>query len=392
MLGKLVETKNQKEEIMKLRSLLLTSMLVFSLIIVGCSTDNDENHTAENAIGPEGGKIEISNEVSLVIPAGALTDTIDFTMEMNASPNPIGGKNAIVSDAFEIGPTGTNFSQPCTISIHYNESEIGTGNESDIKIYADVGTGWEELSTTVNEAENKVTATINHLSLYVAGVDTTSITEGAYANLTLYRILTRIDTLSRTDMIQARFDSVYDPCNAINPLEVESVWCNTYGLKYMGDFIPTMKYYWYTDTSETPEPFLVFGETYTYHIAGNEFVPNFTASIDFPTYEPIISSPLWGAIVSKSGFTLNWNSGDGSGEIVISMYDTLTRVAVIEGESTTNDGEFTFTSSFLSTIPTSVYSIHVQVINHENINANGIDSRSTILAYIMNDVFVTLVE
>ncbi len=377
---------------MKFWSLLLTLMLAVGLIIVGCSTDNDENPSAENAIGPEGGKIEISNEVSLVIPVGALTDTIDFTMEMNASPNPIGGNNAIVSDAFEIGPTGTNFSQPCTISIHYNESEIGTGNESDIKIYADVGTGWEELSTTVNNAENKVTATINHLSLYVAGVDTTSITEGAYAHLMLYRILTRIDTLSRTDMIQARFDSVYDPCNAINPLKVESVCCNTYGLKYMGDFIPTMKYYWYTDTSETPEPFLLFGETYTYQIVGNEFVPNFAASIDFPTYEPIISSPSEGAIVSKSGFTLNWNSGDGSGNIAILMYDTLTNECKFCDELTSNDGEYSFTSSILDTIPTNVYSIQVQAINFENINAEGIDSRSTIAAYIMDNIFVTLVE
>ena len=30
-------------------------MLVVWLIIVGCSTDNDENPSAENAIGPEGG-------------------------------------------------------------------------------------------------------------------------------------------------------------------------------------------------------------------------------------------------------------------------------------------------------------------------------------------------
>ncbi len=30
-------------------------MLAVGLIIVGCSTDNDENPSAENAIGPESG-------------------------------------------------------------------------------------------------------------------------------------------------------------------------------------------------------------------------------------------------------------------------------------------------------------------------------------------------
>ncbi len=76
---------------MKYWSFIVVSFLAVGLIFAGCSSDdkgtnsNGDDQFIEESIGSGGGTIEMTGEASLEIPAGALADTVDFTMEENSS-------------------------------------------------------------------------------------------------------------------------------------------------------------------------------------------------------------------------------------------------------------------------------------------------------------------
>ncbi len=160
---------------MKLFHFISIFLLVASLILIGCSSKDDSNdNTTERTIGAEGGTIEISGDVSLYVPASALSENVDFKIERNSSPMPIGSKIMILDDSYIISPDGTNFSLPATITIYYNESELGSASESDIVIYSDTGSGWIQLTTTVNNDDNRASALVYRLSEFCAAVDTST--------------------------------------------------------------------------------------------------------------------------------------------------------------------------------------------------------------------------
>ena len=160
---------------MKLFHFISIFLLAASLILIGCSSKDDSNdNTTERTIGAEGGTIEISGDVSLYVPASALSENVDFKIERNSSPTPIGSKIMILDDSYIISPDGTNFSLPATITIYYNESELGSASESDIVIYSDTGSGWIQLTTTVNNDDNRASALVYRLSEFCAAVDTST--------------------------------------------------------------------------------------------------------------------------------------------------------------------------------------------------------------------------
>jgi len=145
---------------------------IFLLTLVwGCSSDDtgtgeDERpEPVTESIGPEGGTIGISGEVSLIIPDGVLADTVDFSIVRNTSPSP-GGDKAFASSVFTIEPSATNFSSPCSLTIEYNEAQLGAMPDDSVKVCIHNGTVWEALTTTVNKTNNTATATISHLSDY----------------------------------------------------------------------------------------------------------------------------------------------------------------------------------------------------------------------------------
>ncbi len=160
---------------MKLFYIMSIFLLAVSLILTGCSSKDDNNdNITEKTIGALGGTIEISGDISLYVPASALSENVDFKIERNSSPAPIGSKIMILDDSYIISPDGTNFSLPATITIYYNESELGSASESDIVIYSDTGSGWSRLTTTVNNDDNRASALVYHLSEFCAAVDTSS--------------------------------------------------------------------------------------------------------------------------------------------------------------------------------------------------------------------------
>ncbi|MBN2541436.1 hypothetical protein JXI42_01065 [bacterium] len=356
-----------------------------------CSSDDDDDNgngpgPTEGQIGPEGGIIEIAGGVALDIPAGALADTVEFSIDENTSPTPVGGDMEFVSTVYTMEPSGTNFLVPATVTLKYNEADLGGTAETSVKLYTNDGSGWEELPATVDTDENEVTSNITHLSDFAAAAEIGTPAEGVYASLELTRFVVQFpagDSIIEwtMDNIYAWFDSAFAPCEPLHPLNAGTITCNEFTLNWEATEG------WYHYTEGYPSTFFTLGETYTFNIEGSADVPALTKSIDFPSAEPHITSPGMNDTLSLSGFTVTW-TGTSSEDIFIYLGDTTATDSV--GVETDNDGSHTFSSSDLSALEPGPHTIGLYMRNYEYIEAAGYDSRSTIFALCFTNILVYL--
>ena len=345
--------------------------------------DND-NGTTEASIGPEGGTLLLDDDIVLTVQSGSLTDTIDISIAVNSSPAALSGALKFVSPVFTIGPSGTDFSIPSFLWITYNEALCGSFPENSIVIYAHDGTSWNPLTTTISALNNEAKTTISHLSDFAAVIDTTISTEGAFAAMVIGRAITNISGYqTRIDLIMARFDTSYAPCDPISPVQVNSITCNEYSLDWDAD----LNSYQYMEVFDNPE-FIELGEDYIFTITGNTNVPSFADTITYPVNETYVTSPTYYSTVSLSGFNVVWESGNSAGTVMLFLMDFQNDTTVyIE---TNNDGAYTFNSTALSGLTAGQYGL---VMIHENwdyITAEGIDPRSFIRARVINTTPIIL--
>jgi len=369
-------------------TMLLCILIGLLFLASGCdknsATGADDNDTAEATIGPEGGSLLLDDDIVLTIQAGSLTDSIDFTITENSSPPALGGTFKFISPVFTIGPSGTDFSTPSFLWITYNEALCGSFPENSIVIHEHDGTSWNPLTTTISASNDEAKTTISHLSDFAAVIDTAASAEGAFVAMAIGRMITNISGFqTRFDLITARFDSSYAPCDPISPIQVNSITCNEYTLDWDSD----LNSYQYMEVIDNPQ-FIELGEEYIFTITGNSSVPSFVDSIDFPLNETYITSPTYSGIVSLSGFDVTWESGNGAGTVMLFMMDLQNDTTVYV--ETANDGAYTFNSATLSELSAGQYGL---VMIHENwdyITAAGIDPRSFIRARVINTMPIIL--
>ena len=370
-------------------------LIILIFILTGCGSDDNGaspgNGTTptEGSIGPEGGTVEIANKISLTIPAGALADTVDFSISTNSSPATPPGSMGFLSSAYTIEPSGTNFSSPAIISINYNEQSLGGADEDSVKICTNEGSGWSDLSGTVNKSQNLVTANISHLSDFAAMADTTSPSnEGVFAALALAATITDFDISAkaipiRMDAISARFDSTYAPCSPIVPIQPAAVSCDEYDLVWNSE----MGMFYYSDYINMS--FLETGEWYTFDVTAGGGVPNFSDSIEFPTTLPYITSPAYGSNVSSSGFDIAWEAS-GSGEVYLIFVEMGGQGDSALFIQTANDGAYSVSEAELDGLDPGVFALTMVYENWHYINVAGIDSRSFIRARVISTTQITL--
>jgi len=366
-------------------------ILALFCLIVSCGDsgtgDDEENATsASETIGPEGGDVIITNKINLRIPNGALSDSVDFTIERNDSPTPIGGTMAFVSPVYSVEPTGTNFAASASIALFYDSSELFGHDSTDIVLYTNDGTGWTALTTIIDNAEPAAWSMIDHLCDFALAVDTegSASASGVYALMVAGRnIVYAGGTYSRMDVLTVKFDSSYAPCDIIDPQQAGGVSCNGNDLEWFSE----TSSYLYQNVEDLD--FIELGQKMKFTIAGNSRVPSFADSINFPSEEVLITSPATGAIVSHSGFMVNWD-GPETGNVRIVLVSTMAD-SVISIE-TTNDGSHEITDSDLEGKANGMYTLLLIYEITDNIDAVGIDSRSIIAARIFNSVIINLGE
>lgn len=130
----------------------------------GGNTESNTTNQESTGIGSNGGTVISSDgRAKVVIPAGALTEAANITVA-TVSNQPSGN----IGIAYEIGPDGTTFSQPVTISVTYDEASLPSGfSESDLKLGTVTNNQWEALSnSTVDTAANVISGATTHLSIY----------------------------------------------------------------------------------------------------------------------------------------------------------------------------------------------------------------------------------
>jgi hypothetical protein len=365
---------------MMYRITIVGSLLIVGLILLSCSDKssgpNNQNPPTQQSIGPEGGTIQITGEVTLTIPAGALSDTIQFSITRDNSPTLPGGTMRYVSNCYSIKPNGTQFAAAAGLTLKYSHSLLGRGSENAIAIYTYDSSACEPMITSIDTAGNIAVAAIHHLSNFGAIVDTGTVSNGIYAALVAGRNIMVMDGMPmRVDMFVARFDSAYAPCNPVSPVRADSVFCNAYQLSW-DQSLDEFKYF-----DLYHQEIINLGAIYIFRIRGNTEIPNLTAAITFPSEEPFITSPANYDTLSLSGFTVNWiNSGNGTVRFVLMRDNDSTNVNL----ETSNDGSYSFTSSQLSGLQAGDYGLIMIHQNSAAINIAGYDSRGVIWARVIN--------
>ena len=107
-------------------------------------------------------------KVLLDIPAGALSGTTEITV--TPAVNPPLASLLVPGATFDLGPSGTQFAQPVTLSFTYDPSRLPPGaDESLIGLYVLSGTTWHQVSGNhVDVGTHTVTATTMHFTPYTA--------------------------------------------------------------------------------------------------------------------------------------------------------------------------------------------------------------------------------
>ena len=178
-----------RKKLARILSLVVSSFLpiIIAVLLTSCgsgggggNTDpgTTNNHNESNSIGLNGGTVIISDgKAKIVLPSGALSQDTGITVAP-VSNQPAGN----IGTAYEVGPDGTTFNKPVTISITYDEASLPSGViESDIKLGMITNNQWQEITNSdVDTVANIVSGITSHLSIYgVIAVSNSGGTEPA---------------------------------------------------------------------------------------------------------------------------------------------------------------------------------------------------------------------
>ncbi|MBN1212507.1 MAG: hypothetical protein JXA92_08005 [candidate division Zixibacteria bacterium] len=373
---------------MKLKILLVIASLMLLLVWFGCSDDSttdsngdDEPLTTQKNIGPDGDTLEIPGKIRLIVPPAALDDTVTVSMTQNMSPSSCIAPNKFVGMVFSIEPSGTLFDTDADLKIYYDPALLGSAEEDRVVLCSYTGYMWDTLpGIQLDTLHNYATADVSHLSDFAVLADTTGpVTEGVYAILCVSRMINILNSEFAyiVDGIAARFDSAFAPCEPLKALVPNGVICNEFTLSW-SDLTSQYQYGF-----GMMDQFIVLDSSYTFTVTASSDVPALTKVIEFPTCQPTLTYPVYGDSVSKSGFTVTWGYVCG-GTVRITLMDIGLTDSVLSTE-VPNTGSYNFNSAVLSGLPVGEYGIVMVHQNWEFISASGYDSRSTIMARVMNN-------
>ncbi len=151
-----------------------TSRALFSFLVLAAGVDCGSGSPSKPAapatktIGVMGGQLASSDgNLDVAIPAGAVGSDVTITVAPAEAPaaGAIGG-------VYEIGPTGTQFTTPVRMTLHYTAVGLEGMSESSLRVATYAGGSWQILSGAIVDTNAKtVSGLTTHLSPYaiVAG-------------------------------------------------------------------------------------------------------------------------------------------------------------------------------------------------------------------------------
>jgi hypothetical protein len=115
-------------------------------------------------IGPDGGRL-VAGPVILDFPQDAFANKANVEVKEIVKTLSI---MRTVGSVYEI-KAGGMMSKPATITMSYNENELGGISEQNLAIFTSNGARWQMLPSTVDAAANTVTANVKRFSLFTIG-------------------------------------------------------------------------------------------------------------------------------------------------------------------------------------------------------------------------------
>lgn len=119
----------------------------------------------QTSIGRLGGTVQLlGSKVTLKVPLNALSSTKTLTASLTSPPGP----GAIPGSSVDLGPEGTTFASPVTVSIGYDPTQLPAGVKPPYLYVAWWNTDhWERLpGNAVDATHRTVSATTTHFSTY----------------------------------------------------------------------------------------------------------------------------------------------------------------------------------------------------------------------------------
>ena len=177
---------------LSLRRLVYASCAALAaLVIVACGGSDEAPPQAAGvslSVGAAGGTLDGPNGVQLVVPAGALAQTvlITFAQTSDGAPAlPAGGVD--IGAMFALTPHGTTFALPVTIRLPFDPARLGVGETPTLWKTDAAQTGWEQVAgATVsgNVVQAQITsfswaACSGSVSTYAASVTMTGTLESS---------------------------------------------------------------------------------------------------------------------------------------------------------------------------------------------------------------------
>jgi hypothetical protein len=136
----------------------------------------------------EGGRVEAPSRAAAVVPAGALAQALEVTVDKGAETSDLKRALALqalgeAGPAVEFGPHGTQFGAPVTLELPYAPSLVPSGKTPAVHYWNAQAKRWEPLATRLDASQGKAFAQTDHFSTYkllVPGVLSPSAASDAF--------------------------------------------------------------------------------------------------------------------------------------------------------------------------------------------------------------------
>lgn len=159
----------------------LFAIALFTVFVLSCGDKNNGdtppdggNDSATTAVvGPEGGEVEdVDSGVRLLIPAGALDEELEVSIEIVEPPD--GSPEAVRGATFELQPEGVPFAEPVVLEVRYDDASLADAVEEDaLRIHVWSSGEWEMVEgASVDAVSNVLRAELEHFSIYAPRMGT----------------------------------------------------------------------------------------------------------------------------------------------------------------------------------------------------------------------------
>ncbi len=152
----------------------MTLGLVFGTLACSAETLKTDQGRTSTTIAPAGGQVAHPSGGTVIVPAGALAQPTQITVETVATPDAPELASRFVGRALLLGPEGQTFLKPVTVVVPYDATTLPAGTTPrQIRIYtAPRGSNaFVGLDTTVDETTGTVRANVSHFSVFVATLE-----------------------------------------------------------------------------------------------------------------------------------------------------------------------------------------------------------------------------